>query len=67
MSHTLLSGVVERHLLAGPHAERRVLVEIENGDVVAIIDYETGEDIKGPLDREDYDYAIDALISKLKP
>lgn len=67
MSDTIVSGVVDRYLLAGPHAERRVLIEIENGDIAAIIDYETGETLEGPLDREDYDYAIDALISKLKP
>lgn len=67
MSHTLVSGVVDRYLLAGPHAERRVLIEIERGDVAAIIDYETGETLEGPLSREDYDYALDALISKLKP
>ena len=67
MSHTLLSGVVERHLLAGPHAERRVLVEIERGDVAAIIDYETGEDLPGPLDQENYGLVMDFLISQLKP
>jgi hypothetical protein len=67
MSDTLVSGVVDRYLLAGPHAERRVLIEIERGDVSAVIDFETGEDIEGPLSREDYNYALDALISKLKP
>jgi hypothetical protein len=59
------SGVVQRYLLDGPHAERLVTIEIERREVVAVICNETGEAL--PVEsilREDYDYAIDAILQK---
>jgi hypothetical protein len=59
------SGVVQRYLLDGPHAERFVTLEIERAEVVAVICNETGEEL--PVEsilREDYDYAIDEILQK---
>jgi hypothetical protein len=59
------SGVVQRYLLDGPHAETLVTIEIERGEVVAVVCNETGEEL--PVEsilREDYDYAIDAILQK---
>lgn len=59
------SGVVQRYLLDGPHAERLVTIEIERSEVVAVICNETGEELApSVVERRDYDYAIDALIYK---
>lgn len=59
------SGVVQRYLLDGPQAERLVTIEIERSEVVAVICNETGEEL--PVEcilRQDYDYAIDAILQK---
>lgn len=59
------SGVVQRYLLEGPHAERFVTLEIERSEVVAVVCNETGEEL--PVEsilREDYDYAIDELLQR---
>jgi hypothetical protein len=59
------SGVVQRYLLDGPHAERFVTLEIERAEVVAVICNETGEELDpSVVERRDYDYAIDLLIQK---
>ena len=59
------SGVVQRYLLDGPHAERLVTIEIERSEIVAVIDNETGEELDpSVVERRDYDYAIDAILQK---
>lgn len=60
-----VSGVVPRHLLDGPEAERSVTIEIERSEIVAVIDNETGEELEpSVVERRDYDFAIDYLIQR---
>lgn len=59
------SGVVQRYLLDGPHEERLVTIEIERAEVVAVVCNETGEELPvESIGREDYEYAIDAILQK---
>jgi hypothetical protein len=60
------SGVVSRYLLDGPCAERPVTLEIERSEIVAVICNETGEELDhSVVERRDYDFAIDYLITRI--
>jgi hypothetical protein len=56
------SGISRRHLLSGPHAERLVMIEVEDSEIVAVLDMESGDELPvSCVGREDYDYVIDDL------
>lgn len=58
------SGVVDLYLsdVGGEYDSRHVSVEIQNGEIVSVVDYETGEDVPlSAITREDYKTAIARL------
>lgn len=66
MIDTHQSGIVRRYLLTGPHEDKLAVLEIERSELVAAIDFETGEEI--PLDdisQEDFENAIGSLIHRI--
>jgi hypothetical protein len=61
-----VSGIVSRYLLDGPEAERLVTIEIERSEVVAVICNESGQELDpSVVERRDYDFAIDSLITRI--
>jgi hypothetical protein len=62
-----ISGYITRYILEGPHAEKMVLLEYEDSNLIGASDMSSKEEINiEEIDEIDINKGLDALIEQIK-
>jgi hypothetical protein len=67
MTSPTISGYITRYLLEGPHAEKMVLLEYSDSNLIGASDMSSKEEINiEEIDPIDINKGLDALIEQIK-
>jgi hypothetical protein len=67
MTSPTISGYITRYLLEGPHAEKMVLLEYSDSNLIGASDMSSKEEINiEEIDPIDNEKGLDALIEQIK-